>query len=573
MLIANLRRRPRDVAWLVVWFAVQALPSVASGWVVAKASQAFLTGRTADGLAWLGPLALAALAAAVGTHQGYIRLGAIVEPLRDDLVELIVSGALARSMDPAKPPDTDALGRLTHQAEIVRDAYSGVLAVTCTFACTAGSSLVGLVTLVPATLPYVVPPLVVAVVTLRLLLRPFASRQRAAVTGEEAVAGSAAAAVSGLRDVTACGAEELVLAELRAKIDQQADAARSVARIGAARLLLVTACGWLPLLLVLAAAPSMLRGGLSAAHLIGAIAYITGSLRSTLYTLSQGLGAGVVRLTATLDRILEASSAPLEASPALRPPAARRVEAGNLRLRDVTFGYSESAEPVIRDLTIDIPSGDHLAVVGPSGVGKSSLAWLLAGVLCPTAGDILLDEVPVARYPPASRVLIPQEAYVFAGTLAENITYLCGAPPPDAERDAMADAIGLEPLVSRLGGYGGIISPSALSAGERQLIALARAYLSPAPIAILDEATCHLDPASEARAENAFARRPGTLIVVAHRISSAMRASHILVLDGRCARTGDHGSLLATSAMYRDLVGYWTSRPDTIASATLNQVP
>jgi hypothetical protein len=142
-----------------------------------------------------------------------------------------------------------------------------------------------------------------------------------------------------------------------------------------------------------------------------------------------------------------------------------------------------------------------------------------------------LDDLPLTRYSPEAlpdrRVIIPQEAYVFAGTLAENIGYLRAAPRE--ELDAAAEAVGLSPLVSRLGGYDAILNPSALSAGERQLIALTRAYLSAAPIAILDEATCHLDPAAEALAEESFARRPGLLIVIAHRISSALRAGQILV--------------------------------------------
>ena len=247
------------------------------------------------------------------------------------------------------------------------------------------------------------------------------------------------------------------------------------------------------------------------------------------------------------------------------------------------FGYGRHAEPVIRDLSIDIAPGDHLAVVGPSGIGKSSLAGLLAGMLRPTAGEVLLDGMPVARYPPASlpgrRVLIPQEAYVFAGTLAENILYLrtasapvaspagavasLGDRPATAELDAAAEAVGLSALVSQLGGYDTVVNPAALSAGERQLIALTRAYLSAAPIAILDEATCHLDPAAEAQAEAAFASRPGTLIVVAHRITSALRAPRVLVLDGNRAQAGDHASLLASSAMYKDLVGYWNVTSDS----------
>jgi ATP-binding cassette subfamily C protein len=571
LLTRSLRRRPRDVAWLAAWSLVQALPAVGSGWAIAESVSQFLAGRTANGLGWLGLLALSALAGAYGTRQTYIRLGAIVEPLRDELVELIVAGALARSADTTKPPDTHAVARMTHQAEIVRDAYAGVLMVACTFVFTAGSTLAGLVTLVPVTLPYVVPPILASVLILRLLLRPFAARQRMSVIGEESVADSAAKAVSGLRDVTACGGESSVTADFGARVTQQADATRSAARIGSARSLCIAAGGWLPLLLVLAAAPAMTRAGVAPARIIGAIAYISGSLRSALNTLAQGVSAGMVRLTVTLDRIIEASipppdppavASPAVASPAVASPAAG-PPAGELRLRDVEFGYGRHAEPIIRDLSIDIAPGDHLAIVGPSGIGKSSLAGLLAGMLRPTAGEVLLDGISVTRYPPASlpgrRVLIPQEAYVFAGTLAENILYLRTAS--GAELDAAAEAVGLSALLPRLGGYDAVVHPGALSAGERQLIALTRAYLSPAPIAILDEATCHLDPAAEAQAEAAFASRHGTLIVVAHRISSALRAQRILVLDGNRAQAGDHASLLASSAMYQDLVGYWSVTP------------
>ena len=331
MLIRSLRRRPRDVAWLAVWSAVQSLPALASGWVLAEAAGAFLAGRTLDGLRWLGLLALAALVGALGTRQSYLRLGAVVEPLRDELVELIVAGSLARSMDTTRPPDTDAVARMTHQAEIVRDAFAGLLTVACTFAFTAGSTLAGLLTLVPATLPYVIPPLLVSVLILRLLLRPFAARQRRAVVGEEAVANSAAKAVSGLRDVTSCGAEAQVFAQFDAVVSQQADAARSVARTGSARLLCLAAGGWLPLLLVLAAAPSMLHGGVTPAHLIGAIGYIGGSLRGTLNTLSQGVGAGLVRLTVTLDRIVEASTPPADPPEAASPPAPHAARGAHAR--------------------------------------------------------------------------------------------------------------------------------------------------------------------------------------------------------------------------------------------------
>jgi ATP-binding cassette subfamily C protein len=155
-----------------------------------------------------------------------------------------------------------------------------------------------------------------------------------------------------------------------------------------------------------------------------------------------------------------------------------------------------------------------------------------------------------------SRVLIPQEAYVFTGSLRDNLTYLRPDADP-ADLAAAVDALGLAPLVRRLGGYDAPVDPGALAAGERQLIALARAYLAPAPIVLLDEATAELDPAAEARAERAFAGRPGTLVVIAHRLTSARRARRILVLDGTHAQLGTHEQLVAGSPLYRDLLGHW----------------
>jgi ATP-binding cassette subfamily C protein len=167
-----------------------------------------------------------------------------------------------------------------------------------------------------------------------------------------------------------------------------------------------------------------------------------------------------------------------------------------------------------------------------------------------------LDVQVLARH----RVLIPQEAYLFTGTLLDNLRYL----RPDAggrDVDRAVDAVGLRELVRRLGGYRAHVAPDLLSAGERQLVALARAYLSPASLVLLDEATCHLDAAGEARAEQAFADRPGALVVVAHRVSSALRARRILLMDGAAATLGTDRSLRISSAVYRDLVGHWSAVP------------
>ncbi|WP_037680409.1 ABC transporter ATP-binding protein [Streptomyces albus] len=232
-----------------------------------------------------------------------------------------------------------------------------------------------------------------------------------------------------------------------------------------------------------------------------------------------------------------------------------------VELRSVTFAYGAGAHPVLRDLDLTVMAGECLAVVGPSGIGKSTLTGLVAGLLTPDRGEVRVLGRPAGSWsagePARLRVLIPQQAYVFTGTLRENLLYLCpdGAPPEAVA--ASAEAVGLGPLADRLGGLDAVVDPSVLSQGERQLIALARAHLSPAPVVLLDEATCHLDPVAEERAERAFAERPGTVITVAHRISSARRADRVLVMDGVHAVCGSHDEVLDRSGLYRDLVGHW----------------
>jgi len=588
---AALRERRRDTAWLVLWSACEALPALVFGRVVAGVIDAFGKGRpgTVAGIGWLFAALTAAATGAIGTRRAYARLAAIVEPLRDALIRQVVSGALRRSVQWGKPPDTGVVARITHQAEIVRDSFAGLVTTARTSVFTAGGTLIGLVALAPAVSALVVVPLLAALALFTWLMRAFALRQRAYVRSEESVAAAAAAAVVALRDVAACGAEDHVLAEVGGHVDAQARAGRAVARMAAARALVLAVGGLVPLLLVFAAALWLLRHGVTAGRVIGAVAYL-GGLQVALNTLVLGAGSSGVRFAVTLEHMLAESGANSTGTdgglggpspgpgpgpspgpvPGPGPGPVTRARGLNgtsvtghhnqLRLRDVTFGYSQRAEPILAHLDLDVPDGDHLAIVGPSGIGKSTLAGLMTGMLAPLRGHVLLGGADLCTLDLAAlarrRVLIPQEAYVFAGTLGENLTYLNPAAGTGA-LDRAADAVGLSPLVARLGGYRADVRGAALSAGERQLIALTRAYLSPARIAVLDEATCHLDPAAEARAEEAFAERPGTMVVIAHRVSSARRATRILLLDGTRAQASDHASLLESSPLYADLVGHW----------------
>jgi ATP-binding cassette subfamily C protein len=304
---------------------------------------------------------------------------------------------------------------------------------------------------------------------------------------------------------------------------------------------------------------------LTVGQIVGSVMYLASGLQPAFQMLVNAGSTLLVSLGVVLGRLAEVcaqSPPPAAACPELPPMGYQ------LTMRSVTFAYSPQAAPVVRNLTLDIPEGRHLAVVGPSGAGKSTLANLLAGLASPQHGEIRLGGVTLEQINPRDLrsliALIPQEAYVFAGTVRDNLTYL---RPLATETDVTnaITALGLADTISHLGGYDAQIPPGGgtLSTGERQLIALARVYLSPAQIVVLDEATCHLDPTAEARAEHAFTQRPGTLVVIAHRISSAMRADRILVMDGADAVVGTHDELLTNNTRYADLVGHWnrTLRP------------
>ncbi|UMP06775.1 ABC transporter ATP-binding protein [Amycolatopsis sp. EV170708-02-1] len=563
---AALRRRP--LLRLLAWSVPEVAPAMISGVALARAvDDGFLAGRPAVGLAWLAGLLVAGGIGAIGSRHVFRCLGDLVEPLRDDLARRVVGGALLTAV--AGKPDRGALARLTRQVEIVRDTYAGLLVVLRGFAVTVAGVVIGLLSVAPILIVLIAPPFLLGCAAFVATLGLAADRQRDAVIADERLAAAAALALSGTRDVVASGAEEHASAMVAEPIERQASAARALARVDALRTLCFALGGWVPLLAVLIAGPWLAGRGLTTGEIMGGLTYVLIGLQPALRELMSGLGGTGLRFVITLGRILDAGPPPLSAG----PPPSPALNGYDVVVRGLTFAYGPGAEPVLNDLYLCVPEGEHLAVVGPSGIGKSTLVGLLCGLLRPSVGVIELGGVPVDALPAGrladARVLIPQEAYVFTGTVLANLTYL----RPDATRsevDLAVTAVGADHVMARLGGLEAELTPAGLSAGEGQLIALVRAYLSPAPVAVLDEATCHLDPAAERRAENAFAERGGTLVVIAHRISSALRARRVLVLDGTGATIGDHDTLVRTSPLYRELLGHWhpdaLARPDNVGT-------
>ncbi|UBU10341.1 ATP-binding cassette domain-containing protein [Nonomuraea gerenzanensis] len=544
-----LRREPRQLVRLGLWSLVEAAPAFLIGHAVARAIEdGFAVAQPWLGLGWLAALGLAWLAGAVAARQVVLVVAALAEPFRDDLLTRVVEGAIRTGTG----RDSAAVARAGLQVELARDAFAAVVTTVRGFVFTVASVVLGLLTLAPETLMLVMPPFLAGLALFLASLPALARRQRAYLVADERLAEAMTGVAGALRDIEACGLRESVTGRFGHRVGAQAAAARTLARVSAVRTAALAAGGWLPVVLVLAGTPWLLERGVGAGVVVGTLAYVTQSLAPALGGLVQGLGVSGVRLAVSLGRILQLAPPGVPAGPRIRPLT------GEVRLGAVTFAYGPHSAPVLDSLDLTIPEGDHLAVVGPSGAGKSTLASLISGMLRPGEGEVLIGGVPADQVDFGARVLIPQEAYVFRGTLRENLLY--HAEPDTGLEEAVA-AVGAAGLVDELGGYDAQVEPGALSAGQRQLIALARAYLAPASLIILDEATCHLDPATEARAEAAFARRGGTLVVIAHRLTSALRARRILLMDGTRVSIGTHEELIRTSPLYADLAGHWHPEP------------
>ncbi|MFD4923738.1 ATP-binding cassette domain-containing protein [Streptomyces goshikiensis] len=562
-----LRGRYRSLRRLALWSLLESAHTFLGGYAVARAlDDGFLAGRTGTGLGWLAVAGAGALLGALALRGVFAGLADLVEPLRDGLVRRSVRQAIGRAVaDPGRAGDAGAVSRLTQQTEMARDSFAGLVLVARSFVFTALGALLGLAALDPVLLVLVLPALLLGTAGFLATLRPMARVQRAALDADEALSGRAGELAAGLRDVVACGGGASAGAPVERLIAEQERLTGRLARWTALRTLALGVAGRLPVVALLAGTPWLLGRGVSAGAVAGALTYLVQSLLPALDALMTAVGAAGTRLLVVLDRFCTPQSDSAAATTA--PEVAPGVGAGPgvaVELRGVWFAYGPRAQPVIDGLNLTVGAGEHLAVVGPSGIGKSTLTALIAGLLPPGGGTVRVAGAPAQGVtrpgPDLRRTLLPQQAYVFTGTVRENLTHLCPGPVSGAEVERATAALGSDGLVDRLGGLDGAVDPARLSPGERQHLALTAAYLSPAPLLLLDEATCHLDLRTEERAERALAARPGTLVVVAHRISSAARADRVLVLDGTRAVCGTHAELPARSPLYRDLVGLWNAR-------------
>ncbi len=249
-------------------------------------------------------------------------------------------------------------------------------------------------------------------------------------------------------------------------------------------------------------------------------------------------------------------------TPAAQDPVDPGRLTGRLEMVGVRFRYAGAADEALQGVDLTIEPGQTVAFVGETGAGKSTVLKLVARFYDVTDGAVLADGVDVRHLDLAAfrqqLGVVPQEPFLFAGTIRDNIAY--GRPEAsDAEVEAAARAVGAHQVVASLpGGYRHVVGERgrSLSAGQRQLIALARALLPNPPILLLDEATANLDLATEARVSEGMgvAARGRTTLLIAHRLQTAAGADRIVVVDaGRVAESGTHAELLARGGRYAEL--------------------
>lgn len=224
---------------------------------------------------------------------------------------------------------------------------------------------------------------------------------------------------------------------------------------------------------------------------------------------------------------------------------------GHLELRNITFGYSRNAAPLLQDFSLLLTPGSRVALVGPSGCGKSTVTRLITSLYAPWTGEVLLAGEPASTWSRSTRAasvaMVDQDISMFAGTVRDNLTLWDVTAPSDAIITACKDACIHEDIMARPGGLDATVDEGGanFSGGQRQRLELARALVSNPSVLVLDEATSALDAVTEHQIDRNLRRRGCTCVIVAHRLSTIRDADEIIVLDrGRVVQRGSHEALM-----------------------------
>ncbi len=304
----------------------------------------------------------------------------------------------------------------------------------------------------------------------------------------------------------------------------------------------------------------VMRGDMTIGALVAFQALLVAFLGPVLEFASLAEDVQALRaMLARVDDVMRHPPDPL-ALPAPAMPGGGPVAGDTLEFRDVAFGYSESADPIIRDFSLTVGPGRRVAIVGLSGSGKSTVAKIAVGLYRPWSGQVLVDGRALDEVPRHERTTIlasvGQSPFLFEASLRENLSLWDQSVPDDWMREAIDD-VGLSSLVEARGGLGMRVAEggSNLSGGEAQRVEIARALSRRPSILVLDEATSALDATTESQLDRAIRRRGCTCLVIAHRLSTIRDADEIVLLDsGSIVERGSHEELLSAGGRYADFV-------------------
>ncbi len=370
--------------------------------------------------------------------------------------------------------------------------------------------------------------------------------------------------LAGVRVVQAFGRERAFARRFRETNEAQYDANLETVRIGTRYFPFIEFCGVAGTALIIGVGGFFADQRIVTVGTVAAFVLYLNSLfepvqqLSQLYNTLQQAGAAMKKLVGLLDTVPRIAE---------RPGAVDLPSNGVLDVADVSFRYGDGPL-VLRHVSVSVGDGERLALVGPTGAGKSTLAKLMSRFYDPAEGSVSFGGVPLTDVTLASLreriIVVPQEGFLFAGTILDNVR----VGNPGATDDDVEAALGSLGILDRFRALPAGLDTevrergSRLSAGERQLVSLARAALADPALLILDEATSNLDPGTEHAVEQALEvltdRR--SVVVVAHRLSTASRADRIGVVDhGELQEIGTHEELIGREGRYASLWLSWTA--------------